>query len=461
MYICGGFYIYGGFETAAIFKIVRRFYNRRKVYILHSHADADRSTQANQRSSRRESNKYWTVDLKDANGQIIKARLRVNDVFVLLGGKKIILEWNELGQPIRESGGLLGQFLGHVASEFNNFPTSYSKWSKVPASCKDHDKFDVSDELHKKHIMGSLGKKWRDNRSRLFINGQRIHVQPLDISFEHVVHSSISGCTRWILRQISRPRPLGLGCDSSLSKRPTYIPREQWAGFLEYRMNEKTQTNINNRSMQKIPHTLASMSIARKRDQIEMETGRACSRVEMFAISHKKKDGSYVNDEARQKIEELQTQTQLSSEDDAYTTMFGKEHPGRVRSVSQGVCPSQMSRSTSRAGESLSSNYILKSKYDAIMEKMQKKMEENNAEIKSLKNALAYMIQHMGGSLPSIFQISMSELLLIFDCARLDCFSCVVENLGSPAPVQILGDFRGSSSNSHEPQNQASSSQHI
>ncbi|PIN26420.1 hypothetical protein CDL12_00835 [Handroanthus impetiginosus] len=377
---------------------------------LYSHADADRSTEANLRPSRRESNKYWTVDLKDANGQITKAHLRVNDVFVLLGGKKIILKWNELGQPIRESGGLLGQFLGHVASEFNNFPISYSKWSKVPTSCKDHDKFDVSDELHKKYIMGSLGKKWRDNRSRLFTE-----------CYDPV-----------------------LSWEANLEKRPTYIPREQWAGFLEYRMNEKTQTNINNRSMQKIPHTLGSMSIARKRDQIEMETGRACSRVETFAISHKKKDGPYVNDEARQKIEELQTQTQLSSEDDAYTIVFGKEHPGRVRSVGQGVCPSQMSGSTSRAGGSLSSNYILTSEYDASMEKMQKKMEENDAKIKSLKNALAYMMQHMGGSLPSNFS-NINE----------------VEDLGSPTPVQTLGDFRRSSSNSHEPQNQASSSRHI
>ncbi|PIN22878.1 hypothetical protein CDL12_04406 [Handroanthus impetiginosus] len=368
---------------------------------LHSHADVDQSTEANPRPSRRESNKYWTVDLK---------------------GKKIILEWNELGQPIRESGGLLGQFLGHVASEFNNFPISYTKWSKILASCKDHvwndiirDKFDVSDELHKKNIMGSLGKKWRDNRSRLFT----AYYDP------------------------------ALSWEANREKRSAYIPRVQWAGFLENRMNEKTQsmteTNINNRSMQKIPHTLGSMSIARKRDQIEMETGRACSRVEMYNISHKKKDGSYVNDEARRKIEELQTQTQLSSKDDAYTTVFGKEHPGRVRGVGQGVCPSQISGSTSRTGGSFSNNYILKSEYEANMEKMEKKKkEENDAEIKSLKNALAYMMQHIGGSLPSSFP-NINE----------------VEDLGSPAPVQTPRDFRRSSSSSHERQNQASSSRNV
>ncbi|PIN22607.1 hypothetical protein CDL12_04688 [Handroanthus impetiginosus] len=295
---------------------------------------------------------YWTVDLKDENGEITKARLKVNDVYVLLGGKKVVLEWNELGQPIRESGGLLGQFLGHIASEFTNFPMSYTKWSKIPSSNKEHDKFDVSDESQKKYIMGSLGKKWRDNRSRLFT-------------------------------ELYDP---ALSWEANLQKRPTYIPVEQWAAFLQYRMEEKTQKNIINRSKKNIPHTLGSMSIARKRDQI------------MYAISHKKKDGSYVNDEARQKIEELQTQSQLSSEDDAYTTVCGKEHPGRVRTVGQGVCPSQMFGSTSHAGGSSSSNYILKAKHEANMETMTKRMEENDAEIKSLKSALAYMIQHMGQS---------------------------------------------------------------
>ncbi|PIN22871.1 hypothetical protein CDL12_04411 [Handroanthus impetiginosus] len=293
---------------------------------LYSHPDANQSTEANLCPSRRESKKYWTVDLKDVNGQITKARLRVNDVFVLLGGKKIILEWNELGQPIRESGGLLGQFLGHVASEFNNFPISYTK------------------------IISYRYEQLRDNRRRLF----------------------------------TECYDLALSWEANLEKRATYIPREQWAGFLEYRMNEKTQRQTLIIEACKKFHTL-----------LEMKTGRTCNRAEIYAISHKKKDGSYVNDEARQKI--LQTQTQLSSEDDAYTTI-----------------------PTSRAGGSLSSNYILKSEYDTSMEKMQKKikMEENDAEIKSLKNALAYMMQHMGGSLLSSFP-NINE----------------VEDLDSPAPV--------------------------
>ncbi|PIN04341.1 hypothetical protein CDL12_23123 [Handroanthus impetiginosus] len=247
--------------------------------------DVDQCNEGNSRPSQRESNKYWTVDLKDENGEITKARLKVNDMYVLLGGKKIVLERNELGQPVRESVYIILFVL--------------------------NDKFDVSDESHKKYIMGSLGKKWRDNRSRLFT-------------------------------ECYDPT---LSWEANLQKHPTYIPVEQWATFLQYRMEKKTQF------LQK----------------------------------------------------ELQTQSQLSSEDDAYNIVFGKEHLRRVRTVGQGVCPSPMFGSTSRAGESSSSNYILKAEYDANMEMMKKKVEENDTEIKSLKSALAYMMQHMGGSLPSGF----------------------------------------------------------
>ena len=47
-------------------------------------------------------------------------------------------EWNRRGQPVRESGGLLGGFLGHIASNFNNFSIIYKNWHKVPVEYKDN-----------------------------------------------------------------------------------------------------------------------------------------------------------------------------------------------------------------------------------------------------------------------------------------------------------------------------------
>ncbi|XP_052111631.1 uncharacterized protein LOC127743009 [Arachis duranensis] len=81
---------------------------------------------------RRKSNKYWTVELEDANRMIKEGHLRLKDVWVPSRETKVIVHWNEHGQPIGEFGRLLGLFLGAVAGNFKNFPISYEKWPMVP-----------------------------------------------------------------------------------------------------------------------------------------------------------------------------------------------------------------------------------------------------------------------------------------------------------------------------------------
>lgn len=46
----------------------------------------------------------------------------------------------------------------------------------------------------------------------------------------------------------------------------------------------------------------------------------------------------------------------MSSEDDIYTKVFGKEHPGRVRGMGLGVCPSQLFGPTCHHGSSRTSS---------------------------------------------------------------------------------------------------------
>ncbi|XLT39830.1 hypothetical protein HN873_071122, partial [Arachis hypogaea] len=64
--------------------------------------------------------------------------LKVKDAFSLHHSRKrVLIEWNGSGQPIGESGGLLGGVLGLIASNFNNFPIMYKTWHKVPMQYKD------------------------------------------------------------------------------------------------------------------------------------------------------------------------------------------------------------------------------------------------------------------------------------------------------------------------------------
>ena len=74
----------------------------------------------------------------DEQGVEKEARLRVQDALALPRGKRVMTEWNHRGQPVGESGGLLGGFLGHIAGNFNNFPIIYKNWHKVPVEYKDN-----------------------------------------------------------------------------------------------------------------------------------------------------------------------------------------------------------------------------------------------------------------------------------------------------------------------------------
>ncbi|RYR54363.1 hypothetical protein Ahy_A06g029618 [Arachis hypogaea] len=134
------------------------------------------------------------------------------------------------------------------------------------------------------------------------------------------------------------------------------VSLDQWATFIDYRLKSRTQETANK---------------------------RVFTRAEMYLISHKN-DGSFVNDEAREKSEQLTLlQANESSTDDAYIKLFGKEHPGCVRGVGFGVYPSQiMKSSNSLGGASSSCNHDFDM---AKVRSMEVELQENKAIISLLQ----------------------------------------------------------------------------
>ncbi|XLS55000.1 hypothetical protein HN51_004755 [Arachis hypogaea] len=114
---------------------------------------------------------------------------------------------------------------------------------------------------------------------------------------------------------------------------------------------EMCRRNKEARKKQTIPHTGGSTPISRKRHEIFLETGRKISRGEMYIETHKKRDGSFVTDEARdiaEQIEVLMTQNEKDesgpSTNDAIGKVFGEEHSGRVRCMGMGATPTNTFR---------------------------------------------------------------------------------------------------------------------
>ncbi|XP_027187224.2 uncharacterized protein [Cicer arietinum] len=313
---------------------------------------------------------FWDVEVINEAGHISKTHLRVSDVLEAPPNvSRIITRWNSNGQPVGSAAGLLGGFLGEIARKFKDFPIMYDNWKLVPSTRKNEifkdkiqSKFVVDDKDNKKYILSSLGKKWRDARCRLFKKFYK-----WDISLEE-----------------------------NLQNYPRSINQDHWTIFVQYRRKtdtvEKADKNAANREKLKILHTLGSKTLARKRDELELRDGRKYSRGEMYSICHKKSDGSFVNDEAKEKYEQLQAEIgKTPSPNEAFVNVFGKEHPGYVRCMGLGITPSQITTSTSHSVRSMSS-----SEANEKMEKMQAeidRLKKRDSEVDMLKEQIAFLMQ--------------------------------------------------------------------
>ncbi|WJX45693.1 Asparagine-rich protein (ARP protein) [Trifolium repens] len=155
------------------------------------------------------------------------------------------------------------------------------------------------------------------------------------------------------------------------------ISRDKKTEFYDQKIKTKfvemTRKNATNRAKLKKNHTLGTKSIARTQEELEKRSGRKYSRGDMFGVSHKKPNGSFVNDEAKKKNDQLQAEiAKTHLENEAFVKVFGKEHGGFVRSMGLGVTPSQLT--TARSPRLTSSS------------EDKEKMKQMQAEIDSLKD---------------------------------------------------------------------------
>ncbi|QCD82429.1 putative transposase [Vigna unguiculata] len=61
---------------------------------------------------------------------------------------------------------------------------------------------------------------------------------------------------------------------------------------------EMGNRNRDIRKRQSIPHMGGAMSLSRRRENLKLELGKNIGRAEMWKVTHKRKNGTYVNDEA-------------------------------------------------------------------------------------------------------------------------------------------------------------------
>ncbi|MED6189700.1 hypothetical protein PIB30_098586 [Stylosanthes scabra] len=237
-------------------------------------------------------------------------------------------------------------------------------------------------------MLQSLGKSWKEARSRLFHN----YYDPMK-TLEQNVHA-----------------------------RPGGTDEDHWRRFLRYRLRpdtkEKCRKNTVNRSKQLYTHTGGSKGMARRREEETCQQGRDVSRGEERIMD----------------IEQYDESSRVLSQNDSLAQVLGKEHPGRVRGMGFGPIPSKLfgrnSQQTGEGAQTQETQMVLEElRVELTSEKLKRQAVESEVESEKVKrqavesevalekvkrqameNALRYLIQKQGGNLPADIIAGMNSL---------------------------------------------------
>ncbi|XP_019252847.1 PREDICTED: uncharacterized protein LOC109231656 [Nicotiana attenuata] len=235
-------------------------------------------------------------------------KFKTREALSLPQGERVVVEFDCL-DPIGETQGLLAGVCGLLATDCTIFPIGFDKWSDMPKSYF-NDCFN--------NII-----KWTASRQKLWYEFK----DPLKTK------------------------------DEIMDNVPVGITRDQWTSFVNYRYKEETQNmckrNAENRKKQMVPHTGDSKPNSRRRAEMIAEIGSKPGRAQLYLATHTKKNGSYVNKEAKEICEKIELAVSESTVDeseispnDVVGKVLGKEHLERVRCLGLGATPSNTFKET-------------------------------------------------------------------------------------------------------------------
>ncbi|RVW28155.1 Bromodomain-containing protein 4 [Vitis vinifera] len=188
-------------------------------------------------------------------------------------GERITPQWSEDGELVQqEKGKKLTSYLGTLVRCQRNAPLQVKDWSKYLMKLKrsSGEKFDIDDE-HKDYVMSSMGSKYRSYRYKM----KAKYYDPYSTDEER-----LSNCPQMCLRMI------GGG---------SFIIGEHQ----RYRLYQRETRQIDQNMLSDILQT-----------QMRKD-GKAPNQIEMFVLTHTRKDGTPVDTESRDimtQFEELSAQ---------------------------------------------------------------------------------------------------------------------------------------------------------
>ncbi|KAG8478172.1 hypothetical protein CXB51_027922 [Gossypium anomalum] len=253
----------------------------------------------------------------------VRGRTLLSDLYNLNLVERVKVSRNTYGQPVGSEARLLAGYLGILARNASMLPINYESWHHMPDSNKNQERFalEVSDDYIKK----ALAKKWRDNKSNL-----KKQYFKKDISLEEKLRNVPPGMLRY-----------------------------QWEYAVIFwnskKGEDRERVGTSSRQKQKFTHTVGSRSFASVAEAEEVKSRQKVRRLQLFEITHRKKDGSLITFEAgeiMEKLKEKKAEYEATDWTDSsvnienidnriITEVLGPERYGRVRFQGSSVTPTQ------------------------------------------------------------------------------------------------------------------------
>ncbi|RYR49871.1 hypothetical protein Ahy_A07g036398 [Arachis hypogaea] len=287
------------------------------------------------------------------DGTIKQVKLSVKEAMKPPNGRKIVLRFNSALQPVGDEAGLLSGVMGLLGSDYTKFPICEKDRRKVHTKDKVYNEC-VKEMFHfeedsrgivKRIIFKMLGRAWKETRNRLY---------------HHCYDSELS-------------------LEENIKNHPDRITTDHWRWFLDYRNSKETHLYT---------HTGRSKSFARFGEEKSERQGKRVSRGELYLLTHKRANDSYVHDaawtigERIEAIEQHDESSRLLSQNDSLAQALGKEHPGRVRGMGLGPTSSQPSNDFEREE---TQRVLLELQAELAAEKLKRKIVEDEVAVEKTK----------------------------------------------------------------------------
>ncbi|XP_019240632.1 PREDICTED: uncharacterized protein LOC109220628, partial [Nicotiana attenuata] len=253
--------------------------------------------------------------------------------------KLIVL--NENNQPIGPTHDVvaeLGSFLGTLARNAAFCPLNMFNWRKLETK-EDmwkyiKGKYDIPDAA-KRWVFDSIQNAWRKYKNQLLNDHYKAYEND----------------------------------ELRMENRPVDVPESQFRDLLNYwnssAYKKMSQTNTENRKKLKYPHTTGKKSFARIYEEKKKETSEPLSSKDIFVATRKRKPdrvykASYADTLTKiakmEKIQSTQESEDGSQSVDAFASVMGPEHPGRLRLYGRGVTKTSLKRKVGDFGTSSSTD---------------------------------------------------------------------------------------------------------